>query len=509
MCDFETSYRAMESRDHRFDGHFVVAVTSTGVYCRPSCPSRTPRRENVRFFRLPAAAEAGGFRACRRCRPDVAPSAPEWNVRGDLTARAVRLIAGGAVDQEGVTGLARRLAVSQRHLHRELVAELGVGPQALAISRRAQMARLLVESGVLPLADVAFAAGYSSVRQFNEGMRAAFGSSPGDLRRGKVAAGAQSGGHLVLRLRYRLPLPAGPLLGWLAARAVPGIEEVEGGCYRRTLRLPHGSGRVGVDFGPVPGGSRQGTATVRLDLADLRDVTAAVQRCREVFDLDTDPAMVAEGLVCDPAMRPLVRARPGLRVPGCADGFELAVRAVLGQHVSLAAARVFGGRLVARFGEPLDAADRRLTHLFPAAEALAGAELEAIGVTGRRAATLRSLARAAADDGLVLDRGADREECMARLLALPGIGPWTAGCIGMRALGDPDAFPSDDLGLVEAARYLGIAVDGPGLAAYAQRWRPWRSYGAMHLWESLTTRAATNSHRQRQPGKLPAASPAI
>jgi AraC family transcriptional regulator of adaptative response / DNA-3-methyladenine glycosylase II len=483
VYDFETSFRATQSRDQRFDGHFVVAVTSTGVYCRPSCPSRMPRRENVRFFRLPAVAEAAGFRACRRCRPDAGPSSPEWNVRGDLAARALRLIAGGAVDQEGVTGLARRLAVSERHLHRQLVAEVGVGPQGLAISRRAQVARLLVESGTLPLAEVAFAAGYSSVRQFNEGMRAAFGCPPGELRRGKPAEAGEGDGHLVLRLRYRLPLPTAPLLDWLAARALPGVEAVEGASYRRTLRLPHGAGQLAVAFDPVRAGNQQGIAMVRLSLADLRDVTPAVQCCREIFDLDTDPAMVADGLLADPITGPLVRARPGLRVPGCADGFEMAVRAVLGQQVSLATARTLGGRLVAQFGEPVETADHRLTHLFPTPEALIEADLESL--TGRRAGTLRALARAVCERRLVLDRGADREECLARLLALPGIGRWTAGYIAMRALGDPDVFPHGDLGLIEAAKRLDIADDARGLAAYAQRWRPWRSYAAMHLWLGL------------------------
>jgi AraC family transcriptional regulator of adaptative response / DNA-3-methyladenine glycosylase II len=476
VYDFETSYRAMESRDQRFDGRFVVAVTSTSVYCRPSCPSRTPRRENVRFFRLPAAAEAMGFRACRRCRPDAAPSSPEWNSRGDLAARALRLIAGGTVDQDSVAGLARRLAVSERHLHRQLVAEVGVGPQLLAISRRAQVARLLVESGGLALADVAFAAGYSSVRQFNDGMRAAFGCAPGELRRAKPAGSVEGQGLLVLRLRYRPPLMTGPLLDWLAARALPGVETVEGPCYRRTMRLPHGAGYVAVELEPG-----RDSVTVRLSLADLRDVTAAVQRCREIFDLDTDPGMIADWLLPDPVLGPLVQARTGLRVPGCADGCELAVRTVLGRRLSPAAARALGGRLVARFGEPFNTGDGCLTHLFPTPEALVEAELETIGLTGRRAATVRALARAAYAEGLVLDRGADREQCVAALLALPGIGPWTAGYIAMRALGDPDVFPHNDVGLRTAARGIGI----PGLPAYAQRWRPWRSYAAMQLWTSL------------------------
>ncbi|MCI2416799.1 helix-turn-helix domain-containing protein [Saccharopolyspora sp. K220] len=484
----------MASRDRRFDGRFVVAVTSTGVYCRPSCPSRTPRRENSRFFRLPAAAEAAGFRACRRCRPEAGPSSPEWNVRGDLVARALSLIAGGAVDEGGVRSLARRLAVSERHLHRQLVAEVGVGAQMLAISRRARVARMLIESTALPMTDVAFAAGYSSVRQFNDGMRATFGCAPSELR-GTRSPDAQMGtGELVLRLRHRTPLPARPLLDWFAARALGGVETVEDGCYVRTMRLPHGCGLVAAELAPVADG--QAALAVRFTLADPRDVTAAVQRCRELFDLDADPAAIDDDLGCDPVVGPLVRARPGLRVPGCADGFELAVRAVLGQQVSLAAARTFGTRLVIRFGAPRNDLGNpfpQLTHLFPTPDALAEADLASIGLTKRRAATLRALAKAVCLGELVLDSGADRAECVAALCALTGVGPWTAGYIAMRALRDPDVFLHTDLGLVEAARHHGVD-DGPrALQRCAERWRPWRSYAAMHLWASLPPRSRRNS----------------
>lgn len=439
VFDFETAYLAMASRDARFDGRFVVAVTSTRVYCRPSCPSRTPKPENTRFFGLPAAAESAGFRACRRCRPDAAPASPEWNVRGDLAARALRLIAGGAVDDEGVAGLARRLAVSERHLHRQLVAEVGAGPQALAIHRRARTARLLIESSGLPLADVAFAAGYASVRQFNEGVRAAFGCPPGDLRRGRTAAVLDAGGVLELRLPYRAPLAAGAMLDLLAADALPGVEEVTGRTYRRAL----GAGEVVVAF-PDPPDSP--AATLRLSLDDLRDVTAAVQRCRELFDLDADPETI------DAALGPLARARPGLRVPGCADGFEMAVRAILGRERS--------AELAAREGGIPGAAALR-TH---------------------SDATVRALARAVNDGSLPLDRGADREATIAALRALPGITPWSVSIIAMRVLGDPDAFPGDDPRLLRAARRLGIAGDKKALLGYAERWRPWRSYATMHLW---------------------------
>lgn len=486
--DFETHYRAMASRDQRFDGRFVVAVTSTGVYCRPSCSSRTPLRKNVRFFRLGAAAEAAGFRPCRRCRPDVGPSDPEWNVRGDLVARALRLIASGTVDTDGVGGLAQRLAVSERHLHRQLVAEVGVGPQRLAISRRAHVARLLIDSSTMSFADVAFAAGYASVRQFNDGVRSAFVRPPSELRARGSAVPVTGDGQLAVQLRYRDPLPPAPLLAWLATRALPGVEAVEDGHYRRTLRLPHGAGRIDATFDtPTDAPGAPGALTVRLSLTDLRDVTVAVARCREIFDLDADPAQISEDLWSDPVLGPLVRAMPGLRVPGCADGFELSVRAVLGQQVSLQAARTFGGRLVAGFGTPLAtlAGDVSLTHLFPTSDVLADADLEAIGLTRRRAATLRALAQAVHAGHIVLDRGTDRDECVAALRALPGIGPWTAGYIAMRALGDPDVLPDNDLGLLEAARRLGVADDPRGLAARAQAWRPWRSYAAMQLWATL------------------------
>lgn len=499
MSEFEVFYRAMASRDQRFDGHFVVAVTSTRVYCRPSCPSRTPLRVNCRFFRLPAAAEAAGFRACRRCRPHTEPSSPEWNVRGDLVGRALRLIASGAGDDGGVAGVARRLAVSERHLHRQLVTVVGVGPQTLIISRRARTARMLIESTALPLADVAFAAGYASVRQFNEGMRAAFGCPPSELRRTRPKRSTDAG-ELVLRLRYRPPLAGRSLVQWLAARALGGVEVVANGRYCRTLRLPHGPGYVAAEFDSAHDG--QAALTVRLALADLRDVAAAVARCREIFDLDADPVTIGDDFESDAVVGPLVRARPGLRVPGCADGFELAVRAVLGQQVSLAAARTFGTRLASSFGEPLTTVatpDLAQPYLFPTPDALAAADLVSIGLTKRRAATIRALAEAVCTSELVLDRGTDRADCVAAMLTLPGVGPWTAGYVAMRALGDPDVFLPTDLGLLEAARLSGVADSPRTLEDRARRWRPWRSYAAMHLWASLPPRAPRTARGVQEP----------
>lgn len=356
LDDFDTYYRAVASRDTRFDGRFFTGVTTTGVYCRPICPARTPKPENVRFFRVAAAAEAAGFRTCRRCRPDKVPGSPDWNIRADLAGRALRLIADGAADQQdGVAALARTLAVSERHLHRVLVAELGVGPLTLARSRRAQTARLLLESTALPVSDVAFAAGYGSIRQFNDSVREAFGATPSEIRVrfGSGAAAAELAGSavegdgaLTLRLTYRTPFDFAALLGWFGDRAIPGVDEVVGTgrdlVYRRALRLPHGTGQVELR-------DDKGVVHARLVVDDLRDVAVAVRRCRDLLDLDADPAQVDAVLAGDPALAPLVAARPGLRVPGAVDGFEIAVRAVLGQQISVAAARTMTARLVQRF----------------------------------------------------------------------------------------------------------------------------------------------------------------
>lgn len=468
LDDFDRCYRVISSRDRRFDGQFVIAVTSTGIYCRPSCPAQTPKRRNVRFYRLPAAAQAAGFRACRRCRPEAAPGSPEWDLRADLAARALRLIADGAVDSGGVTGVARRLAVSKRHLHRTLVAEVGAGPLALARTRRAQTARLLVESTDLPVSEVAFAAGFGSIRQFNDAFRAAFGCPPSQVRGGGAARDGE--GAITLRLRHRAPYEVASMLGWFAARAVTGLEEVAGGTYRRTLRLPCGGALAECTLGPD-------AVRLRLWLADLRDLAAAVQRCRRLLDSDADPVAVDEVLGADPVLAPLVAARPGIRVPRAADGFELAVRAVLGQQVSVAAARTVCGRLVATLGEPLLVGPAGW-RLFPAPVAIAESDLSWLGVPAARRRTLRALAGAVAGGELALDAGADRVDTDAALRALPGIGPWTASYIAMRALGDPDALPVGDLGLRRTAAALGVL----DLAGRAERWRPWRAYAAMHLW---------------------------
>ncbi len=479
--DFDLCYRAISSRDARFDGRFITAVTSTGIYCRPICPAQTPRPANVRFYPCVAAAEAAGFRACRRCRPETSPGSPDWNLRADLVARALRLIAEGVVDAEGVGGLARRLAVSERHLHRELVAEVGAGPLALARTRRAQTARLLLDQTALPITTVAFAAGFASIRQFNETMQASFGRPPTALRRGG-SEGLEGAGELVLRLPYRPPLDSATLLAYFARRAVAGLEEVVGGVYRRTVALPRSHGALEFDLRAAPG-----YVSLRVALDTLADLGLLTTRCRYLLDLEADPGAISAALTGDALLSPLVAARSGLRVAGTLDGFETAVRTVVGQGISVAAAGVVLARLVARLGQPLAQPRGALTHLFPAPGAVASGDLAGLGLTAARVTALRTLAAAVAAGDLVLDRGADRAETQTRLLAIPGIGHWTAATIAMRALGDPDALPAGDLVLRQALGERGRPLTAYQVAARAEGWRPWRAYAAAHLWASVAS----------------------
>ena len=467
--DDERCWRAVQSRDPRFDGWFCTAVLTTGIYCRPSCPAMTPKRSSVVFHPTAAAAQAAGFRACKRCRPDASPGSPEWDVRSDLVARAVRLVADGVVDREGVPGLAARLGYSRRQVERALQAELGAGPLALARAQRAQTARQLLEGTALPVADVALAAGFGSVRQFNDTVRAVFACTPSQLRAG--ARTRPAAGRVVLRLPFRAPLLPDSLFGHLAATAVPGVEEWRDGAYRRTLRLERGPGVVALTPGPD-------AVTARLTLHDLRDLPQAVARCRRLLDLDADPVAVDEVLAADPLLAPLVASAPGRRVPRTVDEPELALRAVLGQQVSTAAARTHAGRLVAAVGTPVDDPDGGLTHLFPTADEVAGVDPAVLSLPRARRGTVLGLAEALARGDVDLGPGADRGRARARLHALPGIGPWTVEVVAMRALGDPDAFLPTDLGVVAAARRLGV----DDLARRAERWAPWRAYAVQHLW---------------------------
>src|SRR5688572_23484817 len=425
--DFERCYRFMQSRDPRYDGFFVVGVKSTGVYCRPSCPARLPYRRNVRLFRDVAAAQSEGFRACKRCDPDAAPGSPAWNRRAGVAGRAVRLIADGAVDRDGVGGLAARLHFSERQLNRILVAELGAGPVALARAQRAQSARTLIETTDLPFAEIGAAAGFGSIRQFNETLRAIYGRTPTELRsRARRRRHTATPGAIELRLPVREPFDGASVVGFLAGRAVPGVEEVAGGTYRRMLRLPRGSAVAALT--PEAEALR---CELRLD--DVRDLTAAVARCRRLFDIDADPVAVSSHLGADPLLGALVRRHPGLRVPGAVDGFEIAVRAIVGQQVSVAGARTILGRLAAEFGSPLADSDR-LARGFPDPEALAAADPDALPMPRGRARALTEVARLAASGELVLDAGTDPDEAREHLTAIPGIGRWTADYVAMRAL---------------------------------------------------------------------------
>ncbi|MGV9279158.1 bifunctional transcriptional activator/DNA repair enzyme AdaA [Streptomyces sp. NPDC003730] len=447
-------YEAVRSRDARFDGAFFFAVATTGIYCRPSCPAITPRRHNVRFFATAAAAQGSGFRACRRCRPDAVPGSADWNVRADVVGRAMRLIGDGVVDREGVAGLAGRLGYSARQVQRQLTAEVGAGPVALARAQRAHTARVLLQTTGLPVTEIAFASGFASVRQFNDTIRAVYASTPTELRAAAPARDravrhtATPSAGVPLRLAHRGPYQPGPVFDLLQREAVAGVEEVSGAdghrVYRRTLRLPYGTGIVAVREQPGRYGTGGGWLDARLHLTDLRDLTTSVQRLRRLFDLDADPYAVDERLGADPRLAPLVAARPGLRSPGSADPDELAVRTLVG--------RAEAERLVQRYGKVLDAPCGTLTHLFPEPAALAGAAPD--GPAGPLAAAL-------ADGTVRLDPGADRDEAERALLAVPGLDARTVAVVRTRALGDPD-----------------VAPPGPTVP---DAWRPWRSYALNHL----------------------------
>ncbi|MEU6456983.1 AlkA N-terminal domain-containing protein [Streptomyces sp. NPDC047065] len=451
----DSRYEAVRSRDARFDGAFFFAVRTTGIYCRPSCPAVTPKRRNVRFFATAAAAQGSGFRACRRCRPDAVPGSADWNVRADVVGRAMRLIGDGVVDREGVAGLAVRLGYSARQVQRQLTAELGAGPVALARAQRAHTARVLLQTTGLPVTEIAFASGFASVRQFNDTIRAVYAATPSDVRAAAPAADraasrrtATPSAGVPLRLAHRGPYQAGPVFDLLQREAVAGVEEVSGPPgrrrYRRTLRLPYGTGIVAVEERTRAQGNGGGWLDARLHLTDLRDLTTSVQRLRRLFDLDADPYAVDERLGADPRLAPLVAARPGLRSPGTADPDELAVRALAG--------RAAAERLVQRYGKALDAPCGTLTHLFPEPAVLASAEPD--GPVG-------ALAAALADGTVRLDPGADRDDAERALLAVPGMDARTAAVVRTRALGDPDTAPPDP--------------------TVPDSWRPWRSYAVNHL----------------------------
>jgi len=479
--DFDRCYRAIQSKDARFDGWFVTAVLTTKIYCRPSCPARSPFARNVRFYPTAAAAQRAGFRPCKRCRPDASPGSPEWNVRSDVVARAMRLISDGTVDREGVTGLAATLGYTARQVERLLQAEVGAGPLALARAQRTQTARVLIETTELPFSDVAFAAGFSSIRQFNDTVREVCDTTPTELRK---KAFRRAGGRPVatgtvsLRLPTRTPFAFEGLFGHLAASAVPGCEEVRDGAYRRTLRLPWGTGIVSLR--PAPD-----HVQCELALDDFRDLSTAIARCRRLLDLDADPEAVIEYLATDSDLAPLVAKHPGQRIPRTVDEHELAVRAVIGQQVSMKAARTHCGRIAAAYGRPITDPAGGLTHVFPTVDELADLDPAILAFPKSRQRSVIGLVRALSDGSVVLDAGCDWQDARRRLLSLPGIGAWTTEVIAMRGLGDPDAFPAADGGVRSAAKHLGLPADIRTLTQRSMTWRPWRSYATQHLWASL------------------------
>ncbi len=474
--DQDACYRAVKGRDRRFDGVFYTAVRTTGIYCRPSCPAITPHRRNVSFFRTAAGAQSAGYRACRRCLPDATPGSPEWDVAADVAARAMRLVADGAVERDGVDGLARALGYSTRQLNRVVTREYGAGPLAIARSRRAQTARVLVETTELSFTDIAFAAGFSSVRQFNATVQEVYAATPTLLRSGAASRRVRgASGTISTRIAVREPFAAAELHHFLTLHAVRGLEATGPGWYERAVRLPHGPGVVHVDLL----GRVAGLVPCTFTLADARDLAPATERTRRLLDADADPVAVDEALAEDRDLAALVSARPGLRVPGQLDGAEVALQTVLGQQVSLAAARTAAGRLVESHGEPLDLeGPHTVDRLFPTAAAVAALDPESLPMPRARGRALVGLAAALDREEISLDRSADRGETRAALLALPGIGPWTADYVALRALGDPDAFLPTDVAVRRAATRLGI----DDVARASRSWRPWRSYALMRLW---------------------------
>ena len=484
---FSERFRAMSSRDARFDGQFITGVHSTGIYCRPSCPAMTPHAKNVSFYRTAAAAHEAGLRACKRCLPDAVPGSPDWNTHDDLASRAMRLIADGVVERDGVPGLAARLGYTARHLTRVLVAELGAGPLALARANRAQNARTLLVSTDLAIADVAFAAGFSSIRQFNDTIAAVYEATPSALRAAKRGGPSTSGGSrasvpadggdgvaISLRLPARPPFDGPGLLRFLADHAVAGLETADDRSFERRVRLPRGTASVRLTL--------DGPSAVRCEarLDNLADVATLVTRVRRLFDLDADSVAIDAALAADPALAARVAALPGLRLPGSLDAEETLFRTLVGQQVSVAAARTVHGRYVQHLGSD---------GLFPtAAQILAGGTTPdgkaVVRGPASRVATILGTARAVVDGELALDLATPVEEFTTALVALPGIGPWTAGYLAMRVLGNPDTLLASDLVVQQSAAALGLPAAPRALAAHGRAWAPWRSYATMHLWRA-------------------------
>lgn len=533
---FEERYRSIDARDTRFDGQFFTAVRSTGIYCRPSCPARTPKPENVTFYLTSAAAHEAGFRACKRCLPDAAPGTPEWDVRRDIVGRAMRLIGDGVVDREGVDGLSRQLGYTSRQVSRILASELGASPLALARARRAQSARALLVGSDLPITQVAFAAGFGSVRQFNDTVREVFDARPGELRtrfgRGRSEIASESRitreprpsntpVRLELALPVRQPYDAPGVFSFLAARAASGVESADLTDtarlrYARTLALPHGPSAFEVVAAQA--GAHEWSFQVHLELSDVADVAPAVARVRRLLDLDADPQSIDTALSADPMLAPLVTRTPGIRVPGAIDPHELVVRALVGQQISVVAARGHLSRLATELGTPYASSFAGLNRLFPSPAQLAAGVPEPpasgpldpdrpLRLPRQSIRAVAATAQALADGTLSVHVGSDFAELRERLVARPRIGSWTAAYIALRVLGDPDAWLNGDVALVTGARALGAldaelppAMSHRMLAQRALDWAPWRSYASMHLWQAASLAGSTaRSARKEAP----------
>jgi AraC family transcriptional regulator, regulatory protein of adaptative response / DNA-3-methyladenine glycosylase II len=480
--DEDACYRAIATRDRRFDGRLFVAVTTTGIYCRPFCPAPTPKRKNVRFFHTAAAAQAAGFRPCLRCRPETSPDLAFWHGSSNTVTRALGLIEAGALDDANVATLAARLGVGERQLRRLFRQHLGASPISIAQTRRILLAKQLIHDTRLPMTEIALAAGFGSVRRFNEIFQQLYRRPPRALRRRGVSdAPVGTMGSVAVRLGYRPPYDWDAILSFLRARAIPGIEVVSSDRYARTIAIGGERGTLVVE----PATADLLKATVRFP--NLGSLPAIIARVRRVFDLAADPVAIGAHLSQDPILAPLVAVRPGLRVPGAWDGFELAVRAILGQQITVAAATRLAGNLVSAYGERLAdsaALDQRLTHVFPTPQQLAGSDLAALGMPKSRRMALSSLAAALVADPLIFGPRRSLEEAIAQLRALAGVGEWTAQYIAMRELREPDAFPAADVGLMRAMSDGGVRPSPAELLAHAERWRPWRAYAALHLWAS-------------------------
>lgn len=492
--EHDERYRAISAKDTRFDGQFVTAVRSTGIYCRPSCPARTPKPENVTFYPTSAAAHEAGYRACKRCLPEAAPGSPAWNVRGDTAARAMRLIAAGVVEQEGVPGLARRLGYSPRHLTRLLTGELGAGPLALARAHRAHTARMLLVGTDLPISEVAFSAGFASIRQCNDTIREVFEMTPGELRakRRRSPGTPSSGGSqgaIDLLLPHRTPMDADGVFAWMAARALPGVESATATSFARHLRMPGGPAHFEIRQTP------EGQLRLRATVTRLADLAPLVSTARRLFDLDADPAAVDDALSGHPALAALVTALPGIRVPGAADPHEMLIRAMVGQQITVAAARTALTALAEQLGERTP--DGGL--LFPTMAAIAEHGAEVLRGPAARIRAITGAAAALADGSLTLTVGDDAVAQRAALLAMPGIGPWTADYVRMRVLGDPDVFLPGDVAVRAGAAASGLPADPAPLTAWAARVAPWRSYLTAHLWRAAPVRPPRRRSTAKEP----------